>query len=62
VPRTLEAFRTLDALATLEGSILPVTLGAELPFSPAGSSPRRLRLARQRSFSDGTVELVYAAI
>jgi hypothetical protein len=41
--------------------VLPRLIGGGLPLTPDGMPFTRLRLLSQRSFSDGSVELAYAA-
>jgi hypothetical protein len=41
--------------------VLPLLIGGGLPLTPDGMPFTRLRLLSQRSFSDGSVELAYAA-
>ena len=60
-PRTIRAFQELGALDRLEILVLPVLLGAGIPLCPPGTPKAPLSLLRaDRSFPDGTVELVYA--
>jgi dihydrofolate reductase len=59
-PRTIRAFQQLGALDRLELVVLPMLLGEGLPLSPQGASPAPLTLLRaDRTFSDGSAELVY---
>jgi dihydrofolate reductase len=68
-PRTIRAFHELGALDRLEIVVLPILLGAGIPLSPQGTElapspqgtpPVPLRLLRaDRTFPDGSVELVY---
>jgi dihydrofolate reductase len=61
-PRTIRAFHELGALDRLELVILPVLLGEGIPLSPPGASRMALQLLRaDRTFPDGSAELVYAA-
>lgn len=60
-PRTIRAFAGLGALDRLELVILPVLLGDGVPLSPPGAPRIPLRLVRNdRTFPDGSVELIYA--
>jgi dihydrofolate reductase len=59
-PRTIRAFYELGALDRLELVVLPMLLGAGLPLSRPGAPPVPLTLLRaDRSFPDGSAELVY---
>jgi dihydrofolate reductase len=59
-PRTIRAFSDLGALDRLELVVLPMLLGEGLPLSPQGASPAPLTLLRaERTFPDGSAELVY---
>jgi dihydrofolate reductase len=59
-PRTIRAFSDLGALDRLELVMLPMLLGEGLPLSPQGASPVPLTLLRaDRTFPDGSAELVY---
>jgi dihydrofolate reductase len=60
-PRTIRAFHELGALDRLELLILPILLGSGVPLSPRQAPPVSLRLLRSdRTFPDGSAELVYA--
>jgi dihydrofolate reductase len=60
-PQTIRAFAELGALDRLEILVLPVLLGDGIPLSPHRAPQVRLRLLRaDRTFPDGTAELVYA--
>jgi dihydrofolate reductase len=59
-PRTIEAFRALGALDTLEIVVLPVVFGAGMRLTPALSSETSLRRERVRELRGGSVEIVYA--
>jgi dihydrofolate reductase len=60
-PQTIRAFCQLSALDRLEVVVLPILLGSGIPLSPPGSPQARLRLLRaDRTFPDGSAELVYA--
>ena len=59
--RTIRAFHQLGALDRLELVILPVLLADGVPLSPPGAPRMPLRLLRaERTFPDGSAELVYA--
>jgi dihydrofolate reductase len=59
-PRTIRAFWELGALDRLELVVLPMLLGEGLPLSPQGAPPAPLTLLRSdRTFPDGSAELVY---
>jgi dihydrofolate reductase len=60
-PRTIRAIRDAGALDRLEVVLLPLLLGEGVPLSPPGTPQERLRLLRaDRTFPDGSAELVYA--
>jgi dihydrofolate reductase len=60
-PRTIRAFHEIGALDRLEIVALPILLGAGVPLSRPGAPLERLRpLGADRTFEDGSVELVYA--
>ena len=55
------AFQELGALDRLDILVLPVLLGCGIPLCPPGTPRVPLGPPRaDRSFPDGTVELVYA--
>jgi dihydrofolate reductase len=60
-PRTIRAFHEAGELDRLEIVVLPILLGDGIPLSPpgAGSVPLRL-VGAERTFPDGSAELVYA--
>ncbi|MGH3120902.1 MAG: dihydrofolate reductase family protein [Streptosporangiaceae bacterium] len=59
-PRTIRAFHEAGALDRLEVVLLPLLLGDGLPLSPKGAPPLPLTLLRaDRTFPDGSAELVY---
>jgi dihydrofolate reductase len=61
-PRTIRAFHGLGALDRLEIVVLPILLGAGVTMSPPGSPQASLRLlSADRTFPDGSAELVYSA-
>lgn len=60
-PRTIQAFREIGELDRLEIVLLPILLGAGIPLTPPGTPQVPLRLlSADRTFPDGSVELVYA--
>ena len=60
-PQTIRAFHEVGALDRLELVILPILLGDGIPLSPPSSPSLPLRLLRaDRTFPDGSAELVYA--
>lgn len=60
-PQTIRAFAGIGALDRLELVVLPVLLGEGIPLSPPGAPRLPLRLLRaDRTFPDGSAELVYA--
>jgi dihydrofolate reductase len=59
-PQTIQAFAELGALDRLEILVLPILLGDGIPLSPHGAPQARLQLLHaDRTFPDGTTELVY---
>jgi dihydrofolate reductase len=59
-PRTIETFRALGALDTLELIVLPILLGDGMRLTPALSPQSGLTLVRSRDLPGGSVEIVYA--
>jgi dihydrofolate reductase len=59
-PRTIETFRSLGALDTLELVVLPVLFGDGMRLTPALSPGAGLQLERSRALPGGSVEIVYA--
>lgn len=60
-PRTIRAFQQIGELDRLEIVVLPILLGDGIPLSPPGTGSVPLRLLRaDRTFPDGSAELVYA--
>ena len=60
-PQTIQAFIKAGELDRLEIVALPILLGAGVPLSPPGAERLPLKLVRaDRTFPDGSVELVYA--
>jgi dihydrofolate reductase len=59
-PRTIETFRALGALDTLELVVLPVLFGAGMRLTDSLSPDAQLTLERERDLPGGSVEIVYA--
>jgi dihydrofolate reductase len=59
-PRTIETFRALGALDTLELVVLPLLFGGGMRLTPALSPDAGLTLRRERALPGGSVEIVYA--
>jgi dihydrofolate reductase len=59
-PRTIEAFRQLDALDLLGLIVVPVLLGGGLQLTPSLGVDARLTLDTERRLPTGAVEIVYA--
>jgi dihydrofolate reductase len=59
-PRTIETFRALGALDTLELVVLPLLFGAGMRLTPSLSPDAGLTLERERALPGGSVEIVYA--
>jgi dihydrofolate reductase len=58
-PRTIETFRALGALDTLELVVLPVLFGDGMRLTPALGPDAGLTLAGERALPGGSVEIVY---
>jgi len=58
-PRTIQAFRAIDALADIGLVIIPRIQGGGLPLAPAGVEPLSLTLRSTRTFPDGVIEAWY---
>lgn len=58
-PRTVETFRALGALDTLELVVLPVFFGDGMRLTPALSPAAALNLVSERALPGGSVEIVY---
>jgi dihydrofolate reductase len=58
-PRTIETFRALGALDTLELVVLPLLLGAGMQLTPSLSADAGLTFERERALPGGSVEIVY---
>jgi dihydrofolate reductase len=59
-PRTIETFRALGALDTLELVALPLLFGAGMRLTPSLDAATGLTFERQRALPGGSVEIVYA--
>jgi dihydrofolate reductase len=59
-PRTLETFRALGALDTLELVVLPLLLGGGMQLTPSLHPDAELTFQRERALPGGSVEIVYA--
>jgi len=58
-PRTIETFRALGALDTLELLVLPLLLGGGMRLTEALNPQTGLTLDRERALPGGAVEIVY---
>jgi dihydrofolate reductase len=58
-PRTIEAFRAIGALDTIELLLMPVLLGGGMRLTEALSPQTKLTLERERALPEGSVEIVY---
>jgi dihydrofolate reductase len=59
-PRTIETFRALGALDTLELVVLPVLFGAGMRLTPSISPDTGLKFEREHALPGGSVEIVYS--
>jgi dihydrofolate reductase len=59
-PRTIEAFRALGALDTLELVVLPLFLGGGIRLTDSLSPETELTFEHERALPGGSVEIVYA--
>src|SRR5213082_1946570 len=59
-PRTIETYRALGALDTLELVVLPLVFGAGMRLTPSLSPDTGLTFERERTLPGGSVEIVYA--
>ena len=59
-PRTIETFRALGALDTLELVVLPLLFGGGMRLTPALSPDAGLTFQCERALPGGSVEIVYA--
>ena len=58
-PKSIGAFRELDAVDTYEVYVMPVLLGAGIPLFVENHAATRLDLVDSHAFADGVVRLVY---
>lgn len=58
-PRTIEAFRALGALDTLELVVLPILFGDGMRLTSSLSPEAGLRFESERALPGGAVEIVY---
>lgn len=58
-PRTIETFRALGALDTLELVVVPLLLGDGMRLTPSLSPDTGLTFERERALPGGSVEIVY---
>jgi dihydrofolate reductase len=58
-PRTIETYRALGALDSLELVVLPFLLGGGMRLTPALSLDTRLTFERERALPGGLVEIAY---
>jgi dihydrofolate reductase len=59
-PRTIEAFRQLDAVDELGLIVLPLLLGAGMQLTPSVGTDAALELERAQALAVGAVELAYS--
>ena len=59
-PRTIEAYRALGGLDTLELVVVPLLFGSGMRLTDALSPDAGLKLESERSLPGGSVEIVYA--
>jgi dihydrofolate reductase len=59
-PRTIETFRALGALDTLELVVLPLLFGGGMRLTPSLDLDTELKFERERALPGGSVEIVYA--
>jgi dihydrofolate reductase len=59
-PRTIDTYRALGELDTLELVVMPILLGGGMKLTPALSLSADLTFERERELPGGSVELVYA--
>jgi dihydrofolate reductase len=59
-PRTIETFRALGALETLELVVLPLLFGGGMRLTPSLDPGAGLTFERERALPGGSVEIVYA--
>ena len=59
-PTTIRSFHAVDAIDSLEITVLPVLLGCGLPLFPLNAETRgQLKFEEQQAYEDGTVRLTY---
>ena len=58
-PRTIETFRALGALDTLELVVVPLLFGGGMRLTPSLDPAAGLTLERERALPGGSVEIVY---
>jgi dihydrofolate reductase len=58
-PRTMQAFRHIDALAEIGLVFVPRIQGGGVPLAPAGVEPLSLTLRSTRTYPDGVIESWY---
>src|SRR5215217_9030158 len=59
-PRTIETFRALGALDTLELVVVPLLFGGGMQLTPSLSPETTLTYVRERALPGGSVEIVYS--
>jgi dihydrofolate reductase len=59
-PRTIETFRALGALDTLELVLVPLLFGGGMQLTPSLSPEAALTFVRERALPGGSVEIVYS--
>jgi dihydrofolate reductase len=59
-PATIEAFRAIGALDSLELVLLPILLGDGMRLTPGLSTEAQLTFERERALERGAVEVVYS--
>jgi len=58
-PKTMQAFREIDALTELGVVVIPLIQGSGVALAPAGIETMSLRLKSTRAFPDGVIESWY---
>ncbi|HEV3172915.1 MAG TPA: dihydrofolate reductase family protein [Actinocrinis sp.] len=59
-PRTIETYRALGALDSIELVVLPILFGDGMRLTPSLSTEAGLTFERERALPGGSVEIVYA--
>jgi dihydrofolate reductase len=59
-PRTIETFRAVGALDSLELVVLPLLFGAGMRLTPSLGVDTGLTFERERALPGGSVEIVFA--